>query len=215
MRKNRDGRFARDPAPQPGSQPSGAISKPVNSNAGAYGAADERPRAEAFGLLPHALRHHRLRLLAGQDVGAERDVLLALAGRQRQRQRRAGVMVPHLHRIHLVPARNDAGRQQVVDRRGARPAVDLGRIAERLAEKAAFGMRRQAKPLHHLLHTEAQIGFRHDRLPPLRKTADRIARPGDSRARHASCRWPILPTPSEAVLPPSYLREHLVGRRPG
>ena len=95
-------------------------SKPANSKAGdtvqptSVQAPSERAACQTLA------RHDGLRLLADAEVGAETQVTHAVAiVAQRQFQRRAGIVMPDLVGIDLVPVRAFAGLQQEVDRRAA------------------------------------------------------------------------------------------------
>ena len=84
------------------------------------------------------------------DIGAEPEHFFLGAVNQRQFQRRAGVVVPDLHRVDAVPMRSFAVRQQIQDRGRGRAAVDLPRIAEGFAVMAAFRMRLELKRADHV-----------------------------------------------------------------
>ena len=67
-----------------------------------------------------------------------------------ERQRRAGVKMPDLHRVDAMPMRALAAREQEIDRGRGRAAVDHAGIAEGLAEMPAFGMRLEIKEADHV-----------------------------------------------------------------
>src|ERR1700758_5565832 len=103
------------------------------------GAADQRPRAEAFGGLPGAGRRDCLRALASRKIGSERNALRRSAGLfargDLEHQRRARVEVPQLGGIDAMPTRTLAAFQQKIDRgRGRARALDQALIAEGFAE---------------------------------------------------------------------------------
>ncbi len=61
--------------------------------------------------------------------------------RDLKHQWRAGITMPDFGGINAMPVRALAARQQKIDRGRSGAAVDLPRIAERLAEMTAFRMR--------------------------------------------------------------------------
>jgi hypothetical protein len=62
--------------------------------------------------------------------------------RNRELERRAGVIVPAFGRVDLVPMRALAAREQIVDRgRDRARTVHPARVAEGLAIMSALGMR--------------------------------------------------------------------------
>src|ERR1700748_1108453 len=85
---------------------------------GRDGAADQRPLTKTLRRLPGVGRHYRLRPLAGAEIGAQREAFDRAVGVERdlELERGAGVIVPGLDRIDLVPMRALAARQQVIHR---------------------------------------------------------------------------------------------------
>src|SRR5215216_6441294 len=112
-------------------------------------AADQRPGAEAFGLLPSVSGNRRLRPLASRQIGAEPQRGNAVGVHNPERQRRARVPMPDLGGVDAVPARTLAARQQEINRRrsGARTIHDLG-VAKGLAKVPAFRVRLQSEQPH-------------------------------------------------------------------
>ena len=112
-------------------------------------------RRQGSRLLPGAGRHHRLRALAGGQVGAQPDVASARRVGDRQHQRRARVPVPGLGRIDSVPARHlaraRAGNRwpwRPRGRRRPRPCRETSRGSARPPDAApgrAGGSRRRRK----------------------------------------------------------------------
>src|SRR5262249_31126242 len=90
--------------------------------------------------------------LAGGKIGAEGDVLdrPSFARRDFQGERRAGMKMPDLDRIHPVPMRALAARKHKIDRRGGGAPLDRARIAERLTVVAALRMRLEIEEADHL-----------------------------------------------------------------
>lgn len=129
---------------------------------------DQRPVAVGAGALPHVLGHDNLRPLLDplvEDVGPE-DVPLTrgtIVPRQRERQRRASVVVPHLVRVELVPdglAR--VALEQVVDEGADGAVVHPHGVLERLDEVALFGVGHEPELFDDLLRAVVLLV---DRLP--------------------------------------------------
>src|SRR5262249_18121638 len=140
--------------------------------------------AGALRRLPDVGRHHRLRPLAGGKVAAEGVALgrALRACRDLEQQRRAGVVVPDLGRIDLVPMPALAARQDVVDRGRCRSSVRGAGIAERLAIMPAFRMRREIEQPDHLGGREPRQ-VAHDRFLRSRISANTF-----------QAGWPASPT---------------------
>src|SRR5262249_18391940 len=118
---------------------------------GRNGAADQRPLTESLRGLPRVRRHYGLRPLAGGEIGSQREAFDRAVGVERdlERERRAGVIVPDLDRIDLVPMRALAAREQVIGRGRCRArAVHHTRVAERLAKMSALGMGLEIEQAH-------------------------------------------------------------------
>lgn len=139
------------------------------------------------GALPHVLGHDNLRPLLDplvEDVGPE-DVPLArgaIVPRQRERQRRAGVVVPHLVRVELVPdglAR--VALEQVVDEGADGAVVHPHGVLERLDEVALFGVGHEPELLDDLLRAVVSLV---DRLPFPGQEAGGQDREGRQRCVH-------------------------------
>src|SRR5262245_14344844 len=114
-------------------------------------AADQRPVAEAFGRLPGTGRNNGLWPFAGGEIGSERYALnrRSLANRDRERKRRACVVVPDLGRVDPMPVRTLAARQQKIDRgRGGAGACDC--VAEGFAEMPPFRVRLEREQADHV-----------------------------------------------------------------
>jgi hypothetical protein len=89
-------------------------------------------------------RYDRLRPLAREEIGAQRQAFdrTLRVQRDRQLERRAGVIVPALGRIDLVPMRPLTAREQEIDRSRCRArAMHRAGVAEGLAIMSALGMR--------------------------------------------------------------------------
>jgi hypothetical protein len=89
-------------------------------------------------------RHDRLRPFAGEEIGAQRhtfDRTLRIQ-RNRELERRAGVIMPAFGRIDLVPMRALAAREQKIDRSRCRArAVHRAGVAEGLAIMSTLRVR--------------------------------------------------------------------------
>src|SRR5262249_38766695 len=109
--------------------------------------------AQAARGLPDVSRHDRLRALAGEEIGAQRHALdrALRAGGDLEPQRRAGVIMPDLDGIDLVPMGALAMREQEIDRGRSRTrAAHRSRVAEGLAIVSALGMRLELEQSNHL-----------------------------------------------------------------
>jgi hypothetical protein len=110
----------------------------------------QRPASKALGPLPLSGCYDNLRRLPMEDVRAQTRLprRRAVVQRLRERQRRAGVVVPDLGRVDLVPVRPaDGAFEEVVDggADGAVAARHEGRVAERLNEVALLRIGRQVE----------------------------------------------------------------------
>src|SRR5262245_21540680 len=90
-------------------------------------------------------------VLAFVPTGAEPVFMPRRAVLHFELERRAAIPVPNLDRVDLVPARNLARLEQEQDRGRVRAAVRPCRVAERLAEPAAFRMRLEVMLPDHVL----------------------------------------------------------------
>src|SRR5215468_10837427 len=109
-------------------------------------AANEGPGPKRFGRLPHACIDHRLRSLAGQQIGSKPHAVDAAISGQPEHERRTGVVVPDLRRVEVMPVRALARAEQEIDR-GRNATFGLARpqgscrIAEGLAIMSPLRMR--------------------------------------------------------------------------
>lgn len=131
----------------PGSKSVGASSKPSNVNAGRDRAADEGLVTGRLRCLPPAGRHPQLWLLAGGQIDAEHRFVRRGRGVRcaPERQRCTSVEVPQLVGVDSMPVRPVPIAQEEVDGRTRAAGVGSGVVAPRLAEDAAFRMRRQVE----------------------------------------------------------------------
>ena len=131
---------------EPGSQPAGANSNASNTNPGAtvQPTSVHSPRLSADCQWPAGMtacgRSPVERSVPRRSVSAGPGAVGAA-----EKQRRAGVKMPELGRVDAVPGGALARLQQVVDGGGEGAAVRAGRVAERLAEMAALGVRHKSE----------------------------------------------------------------------
>src|SRR5580692_8340108 len=116
-------------------------------------AADQRPVAQTVSRLPSLRGDNDLGSCAPHEVGSESQPCCRARIMQRylQLKRGAGMIVPDLHSIDLVPAGALTSRQQEINGARCGPRIaDLEPIAKGFTKMATFGMRLEIEQLNHL-----------------------------------------------------------------
>lgn len=126
------------------------------------GAANERPTSEALRALPAIRRDDVLRALSGDEIRAQPvHACLGAALRNAYFQRRPGVEMPDFGGVDLMPARNLAGIEKIINQRRDGPPPRIPRrIAKGLTEKAALWMRLQIEQADDFGGGEAYNGIK-------------------------------------------------------
>src|SRR6202045_1605099 len=117
------------------------------------GAADQGPVAQTVSRLPSLRWDNDLRSCAPHEVGSESQPCCRARIMQRNLQFKsgAGMIVPDLHSIDLVPAGALTSRQQEINGARCGPRIaDLEPIAKGFTKMATFGMRLEIEQLNHL-----------------------------------------------------------------